>query len=239
MTDWGGSPGRGAWRFPRAYSTSIDPTVAALPRVKLGIQQINWALAAQGFDADPNVTAYTDRTRAAVLAFQQHAGSERVGPFDGIVGRRTARALLRPYCRYIQNATFHIPDNLTEGQMSWESGGWDPAVEGQLDPHDRGLAQINSVQRPGVTDTQAYNVLYAVTSLATEQRDAARDLGAVAQAHGVHVNPWDLAICHHKGPSATQRWAETGIVPVDGAGHSYLEYVDDVRTRASLEASLP
>jgi hypothetical protein len=111
------------------------------------------------------------------------------------------------------------------GQISWESGGWDPGCEGQKDPNDRGLAQINAKAFPDIPDAVAYDPFFAIARLCKQLRDGRNKYGK-----------WSMAICLNKGPSAVEEWHRTGVVPVDSNGDSYLEYVKLITDRAALEA---
>lgn len=213
-----GYPGRGAWRFPQYYGKGMNLTNA---RVQLGLAAIQWALFMQGYGAPDSPRQFDGATELAVKMFQENKGYVVVGPADGKVGRRTARAIFHPYVAWIQHA-YSIPSNLLVGNLSWESA-WDPGVEGQLDPGDRGFAQISARWHPEVSDVQAYNPLFAIDWFAHGMRQRKNALGR-----------WRPAIYGHKNPRGAEEWARTGAPPSQDA----VDYTDAVLERAALEYRL-
>jgi hypothetical protein len=233
-TMWGGYPGRGAWRYPNHYGIDNCETPNTLlnylahGEIALAVKGWQKAIAGHQF-ACPVNGSYDLATHYAVVAFQKSRGTWQVGPLDGIIGRKTARAIIRPYIQFFQKAN-GIPDNLACGQIAWESGGYDNGAEGQLDDRDRGLVQINSYFRANITDEQAYDPLFSIPYHSITMYHASLRLGAMRPT-GSKVDVWDLAIAFNKGPSAAEKWARTGIAP-----EGYEEYVYNVRVRALQEA---
>jgi len=136
---------------------------------------------ATGFGTDsPVIGAVADRL---IRKFQQDKGLF----VDGRVGPVTAKELFRR--RVVEAQTDqNIPNDLVGKLLDLESS-WDPGAtngpyaDGSL---DRGLAEINSVQRPDVTEEEAFDPAFSIPYAARGLRNAYNTLGEWDGAVGAH-----------------------------------------------------
>ncbi|MEX5633361.1 peptidoglycan-binding protein [Parafrankia sp. FMc2] len=149
---------------------------------------------------------FADRTRAAVVAFQQHrqpvinqdmffAASERNPP--GLVHKETSYALFMPIAdRYAIKYT--VPRGLLRGVTALESN-WDPGAVGYWTNSDFGLCQWNTTL-PGVTREQALDPYWALDSTARAMRER---YDSDRWGHN-----WTYVIVAHNVPTWAAEWAQ-------------------------------
>jgi hypothetical protein len=164
----------------------------------LGILALKTLLSKQkcGRGLDMTTQHFGSTMEQRVRDFQEKEGRLQV---DGVVGPKTAAALLlAPKTR--AEAIAKIPNRLVARVIDVESANDPGAFVIHADSVDRGLGQINSKQRPDVTDEQAYDPYFVVGYLA-------RDL---SEAEAI-LSDWDAAVVSwNVGVGGARKWLKEG-----------------------------
>ena len=131
---------------------------ANMPRINYVVKSIQTELNHNGASPPLDVDGiFGPLTQAAVVHYQKM----KLLLADGVVGPETARSLCQLRCSGIE-AQLGLPiKGVLAGLIRVESS-YDFGATGWVDPHDRGLAQINSVAHPTVTDAQAFDSAYSI-----------------------------------------------------------------------------
>lgn len=235
------TPGRGAWTLTggllpaRAGSTSragyyrlaatgekaIGSTWADGSDTSHHAQVVN--LGVKALQTRVNVVPdgwYGPGTDRAVRAAQQALSLE----VDGIVGRATMRALLRPLV-LTEGGTAGVPEAVLGGILAHESA-LDPAAVG-VNGLDHGLAQINlGAHEDEVSLEAAMDPEFCIRWTAVELARIYKTWKGKTV-----VDPWTIAIANHNSPLLAKKWAVMGAPPyVAGRVFQIEEYVNDVRS---------
>jgi hypothetical protein len=182
----------GAW--DRNYSVGMsghnDPTGYAIAAIKHLLNE-------QGYNKGLHMRTqvFGEGMLNTVLYYQTRQGLA----IDGVVGPLTmAKLLLR--LKVTTETLFSIPVQFVRKMVDLESANDPGAFALHPDSVDRGLCQINSVQRPGVTDLEAYDPYYALNYLAKDLADAER-----------HLDDWDAAVVSwNVGVGGAEAWLKAG-----------------------------
>lgn len=218
--------GRGAWSLRgnamnRAFYVKDCSTTTQTQdayAVRQGVLAIQKLL---GMDYSTGPGTFGPKTDAAVRSFQTAA----VPPADGVVGRNTMRALLRPPIARIE-AEKKIPGHLLWGLVGAESD-YDPGAVGYTTPYDLGLVQINLQYNPGVSPEQAFDPTFAL-NYAADRMLTAYNKFRLLTTNGTIA--WNGAVLDHHAPAWAVSYVKSGGVwPND---RSSL-YVSRVKTFAS------
>lgn len=159
------------------------------------------------------------RTKEFQLAFK--IGLKDNGEPTGVVASGTARKLFKKRVwaeshRVSAKIGQVVPGIYLCRQLNLESG-FDPAAVGNVDPRDRGLAQINSFWHPDVTDDEAFDPAFSIAWAAdylAANLEALKDIEAAVVAHNV-------------GRFYARKWLEagkpaTGLYTVEGKDYAAI-----------------
>lgn len=154
----------GAW--VQDYQNMIPMMGSEGGRIQYAVLSIQKELNLNG--ANPNILdgIFGPLTEKATKEFQ---GSKGI-TVDGIVGPVTARELCQLRIRTVANGV-SVKPAIVAGIIRVESR-YDFGALGYVDHNDRGIAQINSVAHPQVSDSEAFSSTYAVAFVADYMRDA-------------------------------------------------------------------
>lgn len=180
------SPLAGAWGEYYKYKDRAEPgTPRAYAIIGLKVE-----LDYRGFGKGLDLTtpffgaAMRDRTKEFQLAYK--IGLKADGTPTGVIASGTARKLFKKRI-WDSSHRANVPGLYLCKQINLESG-FDPAAIGNVDPRDRGLAQINSYWHPDVSDEEAFNPAYSITWAANYLGAnflALGDIEAAVAAHNV------------------------------------------------------
>lgn len=158
---------------------------------------------------------YGTGTEKKVKEFQTKYGGLEV---DGIVGPKTAHALWMKRTKFTQ-VKYNIPGNILCKTKTLESQD-DPAAIGSVDPHDRGLMQINSVSHPTVTDQMAFMPSFAIEWA-----------GQYFNLAFLILGDWTLAtVSYNVGTAGARAWDKAGRpkFKADGTPTTAAKYLEVV-----------
>lgn len=185
-------PLSGAWTEYYQYKDRAEP---GTPRA-YALVGLKRELAYRGYGKGLNTeslffgAAARDRTKEFQRDFK--IGLKANGDPTGVIASGTARKLfkLRVWAEsHIASDQLGItvPALYLCRQLNLESG-FDPAAVGNVDPRDRGLAQINSYWHPEVSDEEAFDPAFSISWAAdyfANNLKALGDLQAGIAAHNV------------------------------------------------------
>lgn len=140
-----------------AYRFKMDG--AGNPRLSWAILAIKRELVYTGFatgGVNVALPVYGDSVRVSVSLFQSAQGLPATGECDFA----TLRELFRTRVLAVEKR-HSLPRGVLGRKLQLESA-WDPAAQGTVDPHDRGVSQINAVAHPEVSDEEAYDPAFAI-----------------------------------------------------------------------------
>jgi len=219
------APGRGAWTFYGGLLPLRDGTTDRTGYYRLNrgnepmvgqrgtlaaatFSDVAVHLGVRGFQRQLGVVPdglFGPKTDIALRAFQA-ARTAEVGVADGILGRRTARALFRPLITKIAKAHGVSPKTLA-GLVIWESQ-LDPAAVGVANGADSGLCQINLLAHKTVVVEDAFDPAFALNWTATDLRKIMDRWRGKTK-----VDLEVIAIANHNSPVSAAAWAERGVPP--------------------------
>lgn len=217
-----------AWKWG-AYSKGMGADDAD-PRQIYAVSAIKRELVYHGYDLDLTTTRFGPRTTNAVKHFQASTGLT----VDGKVGSKTANALWKKRIDILE-ADNGIPNEWLRAQIHWESLD-DPGAQ-LANPDgsvDRGLCQLNSVQKASISEEQAFDPAVSIEYLADFQRAQARN------HQDCKVDKWKLAVGAWRTPVGADDWCDKPMLEpkriVDGGtwGEQAVYYVDKVNTTGRL-----
>lgn len=188
-----------AWSNPNEYKKH-DPLKVYDEGTPLAyaVKAIKRELEFRGYSRtgfDPSVPFIGAQADKLIREFQRDSNLA----VDGTAGPMTCRKLFARRCALEQSRAPKIPDDLVWKLIRLESG-FDPGATGSADPHDRGLAQINSVHHPNVSDAQAFDPAFSIPFVARGMRTVYVD-----------CHDWDGAIAaHNVGAVTASRWVKAG-----------------------------
>jgi len=208
-----------AW--PRMGKLSDNPSYDDL-RKNWAIQSIQRELSFNGIDPGPINGIYNFNTYLAVRQFQKARGLKR----DGQCGLYTLKSLFAT--RFEETgAENRVPPKILCG-LAYQESGFDPGAVGFVNPHDRGMYQINSEAHPSVEDEAAFNAQFSVEWTATRLRATYKKF---RKQTGKRILAWKCTIASHNSPAQASEWAETGVAPSE----QIKNYVDKVLSLCGSE----
>jgi len=206
------TPLGGAWSSYYQYKDRAEPGTPKAYGIVAMKRELAYRGYGKGLDTESLFfgAAARDRTKEFQLDFK--IGLKKDGTPTGVIASGTARKLFK---KRIWDASHKaspivVPALTLCRQLNLESG-FDPAAVGNVDPRDRGLAQINSYWHPTVSDEEAFDPAFAIPWAANyfaANLDALKDIGAATAAHNVgrfYARKWLEA-----GKPASGIFTETG-----------------------------
>lgn len=194
----GPAPG---WQF--FYSYGADPSDSGVQeRYGAGVRAYKQALIDNGHGQGIVVTLpkWGGFARERTVAFQNANGLDA----DGVVGPRTARALLRMYVERWERQ-YTIPGGLL-GKLGTLESNNHAVAQGWADPDDEGWAQIHLPFYPKATREQAWDPAWAISWTAGQ-----------LWSTRMHLGDWDAAVvAHNVGYSTAKDWLAQGKMQSGG-----------------------
>lgn len=153
-------PLSGAWGEYYEYKDRAEPGTPrgyAIPALK---RELAYRGFGNGLDTESLFfgAAARDRTKEFQVAYK--IGLRADGTPTGVIASGTARKLFKKRIWEAGHRT-GAPSLWLCRQINLESG-FDPAAVGNVDPRDRGLAQINSFWHPTVSDAEAFDPVFSI-----------------------------------------------------------------------------
>ena len=193
----------GAWGEYYEYKDRAEagtPRGYAIPALK---RELAYRGYGQGLDTESLFFGAAARDRTKEFQKDFNIGLRADGTPTGVIASGTARKLFK---KRIWEAAHRaeVPALWLCRQINLESG-FDPAAVGNVDPRDRGLAQINSYWHPDVSDEEAFNPVFSINWSADYLAGNIKALGDVEAG----------VAAHNVGRFYARKWLEAGK-PVSG-----------------------
>lgn len=142
---------------------------------------------------------------------------------DGLAGQKTCNALWR---QRIEDQG--VPEGWLRAQIHWESADDPGAMFANPDGStDRGLTQVNSVQKSEISDDEAFTPSFSIPWLGAFQHQGAN------QFKNCIVDKWKLAVGRWRSPVGAADWCDAPATEPNKDGtwaEKVVYYVDKVNT---------
>lgn len=181
-----------AWAEYYKYKDRAEPgTPRAYAIVGLK-RELKYRGYGKGLDTESLFFGWAAMQRTKEFQKDFKIGLKANGEPTGVIASGTARKLFKKRIwseahRVSDKIKMVVPGIWLCRQLNLESG-FDPAAVGNVDPRDRGLAQINSFWHPDVTDDEAFNPAFSIAWAAdylASNLEALEDIEAAVAAHNV------------------------------------------------------
>lgn len=138
------------------------------------------------------------QTEWAVTKFQT---TRELTPIWGGIGPETSKAILYPdLVRLVLSSDTNVTEEVVSGIIRHESN-WDAGAVGYIDPSDLGLAQINGVAHPELSDSERL-MPYTAFNFVINYLDNALD--------SLNGNLRDAIASYNLGLGGARRWIDQG-----------------------------
>lgn len=182
------TPLAGAWSSYYQYKDRAEPGTPKAYGIVAIKRELVYRGYGKGIDTESLFFGAAARDRTKEFQRDYKIGLKQNGEPTGVVASGTARKLFKKRVwDSAHKAVPQVPGLILCRQLNLESG-FDPAAVGNVDPRDRGLAQINSYWHPSVSDAEAFDPAFCIPWAANylaANLESLGDLEAATAAHNV------------------------------------------------------